>query len=65
MQIELSEPPEDGKIKLLNAQGKLLLAQDLREKLTTLDTKNIPPGLYLLKITSRKGETTQVVGINL
>ncbi|MDZ7775539.1 MAG: T9SS type A sorting domain-containing protein [Bacteroidales bacterium] len=53
------EKPQNKIVKLYNAESKLLLSQKLSAKTTPVNCRNLPKGIYMLRITDEKQTFTQ------
>jgi hypothetical protein len=68
IQVSLSTGREDFSIRLLSGEGKLVYSEDLKSqaatKICAIDVSELPRGLYVLQLLSKKGTSYQKVVLN-
>lgn len=50
LQLALENIVDDGQIQLINAVGQLLRTMEIRTSPQTIDVRNLPPGLYYIRV---------------
>ena len=52
--ISLGDNTPHARVELYNVTGMLVMARDLNEKITALDARELPPGMYIAKVKSEE-----------
>ncbi|HMS53340.1 MAG TPA: T9SS type A sorting domain-containing protein, partial [Chitinophagales bacterium] len=52
-------PQQPAYLQIFNSEGRLVLRQLVTSQQQTINTQNLPQGIYLYKITNKKGLTAE------
>jgi hypothetical protein len=65
LNVEMLEDAGEGHVEIISLHGKQHFQERFTNNVTAIQTEGLPPGIYLLRIKTIKGEAVSRVGINL